>query len=94
MFSRVSHGVADNLLMAEEAGLNVPPSKMKFFSWNYGGLGGPSAIRSLRGLLKKSSPLGLFLMETNVSSLKMEKISCSLNFENCHLVEGQEGGEV
>jgi hypothetical protein len=43
---------------------------MKILSWNCRGLSRPSAVRSLRALIRENSPEILFLSETKSSPLK------------------------
>lgn len=55
---------------------------MKLVSWNFRGLGRPSAVRGLKHLVWNTSPLALSLIETKENLNRMEKISKVLPFEN------------
>ncbi|XP_060670431.1 uncharacterized protein LOC107411957 [Ziziphus jujuba] len=60
---------------------------MSLLSWNCRGLGRASTVRGLKHLVKKSSPLGLFLIETKSSIGKMVKLAKGLPFDNHIVVE-------
>nr|XP_048323112.1 uncharacterized protein LOC125420506 [Ziziphus jujuba var. spinosa] len=60
---------------------------MKLLSWNYRRLGRPSVVRSLRGLVNRSSPQGLFLIETKANLGRMESIARTLKFQHKFIVE-------
>ena len=47
---------------------------MSIFSFNYRGLGNPSAVYSLRDLIRRKAPSIVFLLETKLSSMEFGKI--------------------
>ncbi|GMI85864.1 hypothetical protein HRI_002255700 [Hibiscus trionum] len=47
---------------------------MKLISWNVRGLGKPRTVRRLRRKLKEANPLIVFLIETKLSSVKMDRV--------------------
>jgi hypothetical protein len=53
---------------------------MKILSWNCRGLSRPTAVRSLRLLIRENSPEILFLSETKSSPLQVSSILNSLGF--------------
>lgn len=46
-------------------------------------------MRGLKYLFTKSSPLGVFLIETKAGRIKMSKIAKSLSFDNVSVVEAK-----
>lgn len=60
---------------------------MSLLAWNCRGLGRPSTVRNLKGLIRKHSPTGLFLCETKSSKDKLERIQRKLLFDNLFVVE-------
>jgi hypothetical protein len=67
---------------------------MIILSWNCRGLGNPQTVRDLRRMVKVKRPTVVFLMETKMRQAKMEKIRCSLGFNNLFTVDcvGKSGG--
>jgi hypothetical protein len=63
-------------------------------SWNFRGLGNPQTVKDLRRLVKAKRPTMIFLMETKLRQIKMEKIICTLGFNNLLVVDsiGKSGG--
>jgi hypothetical protein len=55
---------------------------MKFFAWNCRGLSRASAIRSLRGKIRKHSPKVLFLSETKMHPTSASVILNGLGYFN------------
>ena len=53
---------------------------MRCLSWNCRGLGNSRAVRSLCDLVKSHRPCILFLMETLVHEMKIEKLRIKLGF--------------
>ncbi|KAA3472243.1 reverse transcriptase [Gossypium australe] len=70
------------------------PVTMKILSWNVRGLGNQRTIQRLRQTLKTHNPQLVFLMETNVSKVKMERVRRRLGFINGIEVDsdGSRGG--
>ncbi|GAU48556.1 hypothetical protein TSUD_405720 [Trifolium subterraneum] len=70
------------------------PGLMIILSWNYRGLGGPSAIPNLRKLARLHKPDILFLSETLAYARHLETIRVMLGFDSCLAVdvEGRSGG--
>ncbi|XP_060675826.1 uncharacterized protein LOC132805080 [Ziziphus jujuba] len=60
---------------------------MSLVLWNCRGLGKASAVRDLKCLIRKSSSLGLFLMETKSDKMKMTKVARGSSFDNLEVVE-------
>jgi exonuclease III len=67
---------------------------MIVLSWNCRGLGNPQTVRDLRRMVKAKCPTVVFLMETRMRQVKMEKIRCALGFNNLFVVDciGKSGG--
>ncbi len=58
----------------------APPTAMSILSWNYQGLGNPWTVRHLHELVKENNPSILFLMETRMKAVEMEKVRQRLRF--------------
>ena len=67
---------------------------MNLVSWNCQGLGNPKTVRALHSLVKLKGPTVLFLMETKLSSKKMEIIRVKVGFDYAFTVlsVGRSGG--
>lgn len=67
---------------------------MNLLCWNCRGLRNPRAVRDLHLLVKEKRPNLLFLMETKVRNVKMERIKVKLGYEGLLTVEpmGKSGG--
>jgi exonuclease III len=67
---------------------------MSLLSWNFLGLGNPSAIPTLRDLVRTYQPDVLFLCETLVYANKITEIRVKLGFEATFAVDriGRSGG--
>ena len=67
---------------------------MNLVSWNCQGLGNPKTVRALHSLVKLKGPTVLFLMETKLSSKKMEIIRVKVGFDYAFTVPsvGRSGG--
>jgi hypothetical protein len=67
---------------------------MNLVSWNCQGLGNPKAVRALHSMVKSKGPKVLFLMETKLSSRRMEDIRTKVGFDYAFTVPsvGQSGG--
>ena len=67
---------------------------MIILSWNCRGLGQPSAVPSLRDLVRCHKPDVVFLCETLSTSIRMEEVKRQLGFECCVVVDcqGRSGG--
>uniref|UniRef100_A0A2N9G3M9 CCHC-type domain-containing protein n=1 Tax=Fagus sylvatica TaxID=28930 RepID=A0A2N9G3M9_FAGSY len=56
------------------------PTAMSILSWNCQGLGNPWTVRHLHELVKENNPSILFLMETRMKAVEMEKVRQRLRF--------------
>ncbi|XXG65408.1 hypothetical protein AAC387_Pa05g3117 [Persea americana] len=67
---------------------------MKILSWNCRGFGNPYAVRSLHHLVKSQGPSVLFLMETKLDAIGMERLRVILGFNSVFTVPsiGRSGG--
>ena len=67
---------------------------MRILAWNCRGIGRVSKIRALKELIRESNPDLVFLSETKVKSLRINRIKTHLNFFDCFYVEsnGRAGG--
>lgn len=67
---------------------------MIILSWNCRGMGHPSAVPSLRDLVRSHKPDVMFLCETLCHANKIEDITRILGFESCFTVDrhGRSGG--
>lgn len=67
---------------------------MSALSFNYRGLGNPSAVNSLRDLIRRGAPSIVFLMETKLSSMEFERIRDRLGDFHSVVVDsvGRAGG--
>ena len=82
------------LSMAEGAGQNMPPPAMRIFYWNCWGLGNPRTVNALRSWLGSNCPNIVFLMETMLDALALERVKHRCGFENglCLASSGRSGG--
>ncbi|KAL9668447.1 hypothetical protein QQ045_002830 [Rhodiola kirilowii] len=67
---------------------------MALLSWNCRGLGTPSAVRSLRDVVRTSRPQIVALLETKINKRKCESIRVQLGFQHyfCVPANGKSGG--
>lgn len=67
---------------------------MIILSWNCWGLGHPSAVLSVRNLVRSHKLDVVFLCETLCHANKVEEIKRLLDFEACFIVDrqGRNGG--
>lgn len=67
---------------------------MSLLSWNYRGLGSPSAVPILRDVVRTYHVDIFFLCETLVQSNRIEDIHFQLGFDSCFVVNsnGRSGG--
>lgn len=74
-----------------QAGL---PGAMSFIIWNYRGLGNPSAVSSIRDLVRAYHPNVIFLCETLVHANRIDEIRARLGFDGAFAVDrvGRSGG--
>lgn len=66
-----------------------PPRIMSIIAWNCRGLGNPSAVRVLADMVRVKKPRILFLMETFISTRKLEPIRVQLGFGNMLVIDAQ-----
>lgn len=52
------------------------PLAMKIISWNCHELGSPRAVRAFKRMVRTCSPHIIFLQETRLRQIEMEKINC------------------
>jgi exonuclease III len=55
---------------------------MSILSWNCQGLGNPWTVRDLCCMVKEKRPNLVFLMETNLSTQRMERVRIKSGFDN------------
>ena len=69
---------------------------MIILSWNFQGLGSPSAVPNLRNLAWGQKPCILFLFETLATTRSMENIHVMLGYDSRLVVDvkGRSGGLV
>ena len=65
---------------------------MNAISWNYRGLGRSRIVQELTKLVRKHSPLILFLMETKAKDSYVNNIKSKLQLDNVHIVSRQNIG--
>jgi exonuclease III len=58
----------------------APPAAMSLISWNCQGLGNPWTVRNLYELVKENNPDVLFLIETRMKAVQIDKIRRRLHF--------------
>ena len=59
---------------------------MSCLSWNYRGLGNPQTEDELIALVSNKDPKIVFLMETKLEKIPMERIGCKMQFNNIFVV--------
>ena len=64
---------------------------MRTLACNCRGAGKASTVRSLRSLIRNSSPNLVFLSETKIKALRVEKIRVKLNFVDSFCVDAIRG---
>jgi uncharacterized membrane protein len=69
---------------------------MSLLCWNCRGLGNPKVIRQVHCLVRVKKPRFVFLIETKVKSMKLQRLRCSIGFDGLFHVDpvGYSGGLV
>nr|GMD06060.1 uncharacterized protein LOC109186215 [Ipomoea batatas] len=60
---------------------------MSLISWNCRGLGNPATVQMLLDIVHSKRPIVLFIMETKLSTVKMDKIRVTLGYDNLFTVD-------
>ncbi|CAL8135759.1 unnamed protein product [Prunus armeniaca] len=74
--------------------ISALPEAMNLLSWNYHGLGNPSAVNGLKSIIHEEGPKIVFLCKTPCNSAHMKKLSKQLGFRGLTSVSstGYSGG--
>jgi exonuclease III len=70
----------------------APPTSMRLLSWNCQELGNPCTVRELLLLIKEQEPSVLFLSETRLDSIGVERLRVTTKFDSAFCVPRKDTG--